>query len=107
MEFDPRENDAKLLERGVFYEDELELCVPVSKTSPFPKPIHCCNYRRCPTFTMRREGFTKPMRASPSAIPCLSCYAECDSLHKHGWLKIKKSELFAERGAAVIGSSRS
>ena len=25
VEFDPRENDAKFLERGVFYEDELEL----------------------------------------------------------------------------------
>jgi hypothetical protein len=24
------------------------------------------------------------MRASPSAIPCLSCYAGCDNLHKHG-----------------------
>jgi hypothetical protein len=27
VEFDPRENDAKSLERGVFYADELELCV--------------------------------------------------------------------------------
>jgi len=26
VEFDPKENDAKFLERGVFYEDELELC---------------------------------------------------------------------------------
>jgi hypothetical protein len=26
VEFDPRENDAEFLERGVFYEDELELC---------------------------------------------------------------------------------
>jgi hypothetical protein len=26
VEFDPRENDAKFLERGVFYADELELC---------------------------------------------------------------------------------
>jgi hypothetical protein len=26
VEFDPRENDTKFLERGVFYEDELELC---------------------------------------------------------------------------------
>jgi hypothetical protein len=25
VEFDPRENEAKFLERGVFYEDELEL----------------------------------------------------------------------------------
>jgi hypothetical protein len=33
VEFDPRENDAKFLERGVFYEDEPELCVPVSKTA--------------------------------------------------------------------------
>jgi hypothetical protein len=33
VEFDPKENDAKFLERGVFYEDELELCVPVSKTA--------------------------------------------------------------------------
>ena len=26
VEFDPRENDGKFLERGVFYADELELC---------------------------------------------------------------------------------
>jgi hypothetical protein len=26
VEFDPKENDAKFLERGVFYEDEIELC---------------------------------------------------------------------------------
>jgi hypothetical protein len=26
VEFDPKENDAKFLERGVFYADELELC---------------------------------------------------------------------------------
>jgi hypothetical protein len=25
VEFDPRENDAEFLQRGVFYEDELEL----------------------------------------------------------------------------------
>ena len=27
VEFDPKENHAKSLERGVFYADELELCV--------------------------------------------------------------------------------
>jgi len=26
VEFDPKENEAEFLERGVFYEDELELC---------------------------------------------------------------------------------
>jgi hypothetical protein len=48
------------------------------------------------------------MRASPSAIPCLSCYAECDSLSELVWLKTRNPNYSQSEGPTrdVYGVSR-
>jgi len=34
-------------------------------SGPFPKPIHCCNYRRCPYVHDASRGFFKAHESEP------------------------------------------
>ena len=38
-------------------------------SGPFPKPIHCCNYRRCPYVHDATLGFYKANESQPIGHP--------------------------------------